>query len=406
MYATTHPWPTGRSTRAAFEERFGSEHADFMQRAMHTGDPLADAVVAAIQENGHVRAQLNQGVRNGLASVEDPHPAVVALLTECEAMPDFGPFLSKEELHEVLRRGCLSWYVLPQVVTDIALSAGSLSQLYTSVPISTVLTGTGRLVEGVGRRLVETTHWLDTVMYPGNCLPGGSGYVETVLVRMIHAYVRWSNLKRGYDTAALGAPMSQCEMAFSWYSFTLTCLIAAEEMGFSLTPSETAEFYTYWWYLGYLLGIDPRFYVGVTNHKQAMQGSLMQEMIKGSIEKDGGVLAKATNTAVAMASADEFHKSAIDADPVEILECLNHRFHGQAVCDSLGVPFHAETYFKLGMYISAVRSDQAKLRNNPEEWKLAISANLKSAADKLGAGIGGQTSYQAAAAGTLDTHVI
>ena len=96
MDTATHPWPTGRSTRAAFEERFGSENADFMQEAMHIGDPLADAVVAAIHENNKVRAQLNQGVKNGLAAVENPHPAVAALLTQCETMPDFSPFLSKK----------------------------------------------------------------------------------------------------------------------------------------------------------------------------------------------------------------------------------------------------------------------------------------------------------------------
>ena len=67
MDTTTHPWPTGRNTRAAFEERFGSENADFMQKAMHIGDPLADAVVAAIYENNKVRAQLNQGVKKWLS---------------------------------------------------------------------------------------------------------------------------------------------------------------------------------------------------------------------------------------------------------------------------------------------------------------------------------------------------
>jgi len=76
------------------------------------------------------------------------------------------------------------------VVTDIGLSAGLLTQLYNSLPLSTVLNGTGRLIDGVGRRLIETKHWLDTVMYPVNLLPGCQGYIETVQVRMIHAYVR------------------------------------------------------------------------------------------------------------------------------------------------------------------------------------------------------------------------
>lgn len=406
MTAAMPTWPKSRSTRAAFEERFGSDNADLVQMAMQTGDPLADAVVAAIREDGEVRGQLNDGATNGLVSLETPHPAVVALLTQCEAVPDFHPFLTREELQTLLRGGNRPWYIFPPVVTDIGLSAGSLTQLYTSLPLSTVLNGTGRLIDGVGRRLIETTHWLDQVMYPGNLLPGRIGYVETIQVRMIHAYVRAAHLKRGYDTAALGIPISQSEMGFSWYSFTLTCLIAAEEMGFSLTPAETAEFYTYWWYIGHLLGIDPRFFVGVTNHKQAMDGALMQEMVKGRIESDGGALSQAMNAAIALAAADDFREARIDANPVEVIDCLTHRFHGYEVAHALGVPFHHETYFKLGRYISSVRGEQAKLRNSAEEWKLAISANMKSAADRLGAGVGGQTSYQAAAAGTLDSHVI
>ncbi len=406
MTSAMPPWPTARNTRAAFEERFGSENADFMQMAMNTGDPLADAVVAAIREDGEVRGQLNDGAKNGLASLKNPHRAVVALLTQCETVPDFHPFLSQEELQNALRNGNRSWYILPPVVTDIGLSSGSLTQLYTSFPLSTVLNGTGRLIDRVGRRPIETTHWLDQVMYPGNLLPGRIGYVETIQVRMIHAYARAAHLKRGYDTAALGTPISQSEMGFSWYAFTLTCLLPAEEMGYSLTPAETAEFYTYWWYIGHLLGIDPRYFAGVTNHKQAMDGALMQEMVKGEIASDGGALAQAMNAAIAMAAADDFREARIDANPVEVIDCLTHRFHGYEVANALGVPFHHETYLKLGRYISSVRGEQARLRNSPEEWRLAISASMKASADKLGAGIGGQTSYQAAAAGTLESHVI
>jgi len=130
-----------------------------------------------------VRAQLNQGVKNGLASVEKPHPAVAALLTQCETMPDFSPFLSQEELQALVTKGARSWYILPVIVTDLALTAGSLMQLYSSVPIATILAATGRLVEGVGRRIAETGQWLDAAMYPGNCLLGRSGYVETIQVR-------------------------------------------------------------------------------------------------------------------------------------------------------------------------------------------------------------------------------
>ncbi|MEO1329181.1 MAG: hypothetical protein AAFW46_05930 [Pseudomonadota bacterium] len=52
--------------------------------------------------------------------------------------------------------------------------------------------------------------------------------------------------------------------------------------------------------------------------KQAMDGALMQEMVKGEIASDGGALAKAMNAAIATGAAEDFLAAQIDADPVEV----------------------------------------------------------------------------------------
>ena len=72
---------------------------------MNTGDPLADAVVAAIHEDSSVRAQLNKGTKDGLASVENPHPSIVNLLTHCETIPDFAPSIQAKRIASFCHAG-------------------------------------------------------------------------------------------------------------------------------------------------------------------------------------------------------------------------------------------------------------------------------------------------------------
>ena len=71
-------------------ERFGAAQADLAAWALTTGDPLADAVVEEVRVGGRtVREALQRGITHGLSALEDPPPAVAALLTDTETLPDF-----------------------------------------------------------------------------------------------------------------------------------------------------------------------------------------------------------------------------------------------------------------------------------------------------------------------------
>ncbi|WP_306368150.1 hypothetical protein [Nocardiopsis sp. CC223A] len=69
-----NPWPTRRAGRATVLAQFGRARADLMQWALTTGDALADAVVAEMHRLGtqQDRPVVDQGIREGLASLTDP----------------------------------------------------------------------------------------------------------------------------------------------------------------------------------------------------------------------------------------------------------------------------------------------------------------------------------------------
>jgi hypothetical protein len=141
------PWPSARSRRTAIVAQFGGDRADLAQWALTTADPLADAVAAAIHTDGAaVRAAFSKGVTDGLAALDDPHPAVGALLASTEAFPDYAD-------DELLDHGSAPFYTAPGPVHLVSLSAGALIRVYDSPSIAGVLTTTGRLIDGAERRI-------------------------------------------------------------------------------------------------------------------------------------------------------------------------------------------------------------------------------------------------------------
>jgi len=48
---------------------------------------------------------------------------------------------------------------------------------------------------------------------PGGLLRGAPGYHATVQVRLLHARIRSSALKHGWDTTEWGVPISQVDVA-------------------------------------------------------------------------------------------------------------------------------------------------------------------------------------------------
>jgi hypothetical protein len=357
----TAPWPTERGRYSGVVLQFGQARAEILRRALVTGDPLADAVAEAIHVDGRrVHTQLQDGLAHGRASLPDPHPAVAALLTHTETLPDYAT-------DELLDEYPLPFFTMPAAAHIVSLSAGALIRVYESPSIAQVLTTTGRLIEGADRRIQETGKWVNTVMLPGGLRPGGQGYVATIQVRMLHAHMRRVARSRGFDEVAYGAPINQVDYARTWIDFTLTSLEAEEKMGLGLTSAETARIYRYWWLVAHLLGIEPELVEGIQSNEQAARADELFQAVTGPIIGEGAALAEHT-----LRSISGTLQEALNVPPTlgaAGLHSLARRFHPRSVADELRIRENAVADRAIGAAISRIRAYRAKLRQDPERWE-------------------------------------
>ncbi|MET8471225.1 oxygenase MpaB family protein [Streptomyces sp. NPDC006422] len=381
-------WPHGRSTRSSVVAQFGTSRADLAAWALTTGDPLADAVVEEIHHGGRVvRAAFQKGLADGLASVEDPPDAVAALLAQTEATPHYVD-------DELLDQASLPHFNSPLPVSIISLAAGALIRTYESPSIAQVLTMTGRLIDGVPRRLEETGRWVNTVMVPGSLRPGQPGYVATLQVRLMHAYMRRLARNRGYDEAALGVPINQIDLARTWMDFTLVSYRAKHAMGYELTSAETASLYRYWWYIAHLLGVDAELVEGISSNEDAARVDSLLQAVTGPRIPEASPLAHATLKAIAQTL------SAVTPLPERVgqqaLYALTRRFHGPGLARELNLPRAAVADAVLAAGIRGLRARQTRQRRDPAAWRAAQQANV-AAAREITERPGDQVAYEEAA---------
>ncbi|OLT19431.1 hypothetical protein BJF78_10630 [Pseudonocardia sp. CNS-139] len=379
-------WPHSRSSHSAVLARFGADRAGLAGRALTTGDPPADAVVEEIHAGGKpVRDALATGVRDGLAAVADPPPAVAALLAQAEATPAHVD-------DDQVKAGCEPYFSSHPASRTIALSAGALVNTYSSPHIAAVLTGTGRLVEAADRRLLETGVWLNAAMLPGGLHRGAPGYVATLQVRMLHAHVRRHVRAHGFDEAAHGVPVNQMDLTRTWLDFTLTSYRAEQAMGFERTPAEIAAVYRYWWHVGHLLGIDPRIVEGIGSHEAATRLDALVDAVTGRASAASAALADASLDSVARLLQDMVGVPVRVGRPV--LDALTRRFLGGGAADDLGLPRPALDVL-LPPGIAAVRWRHRRRRADPDAWRQVHESGMARARG-LVANPGGPTEFQTA----------
>jgi hypothetical protein len=364
-------WPSDRSSYSAILLQFGKTRADLLAWALHTGDPLADAVAEEVHVLGRDgRAQLQRGMVSGLAALADPPPAIAAFLTDTERLPSYAD-------NDLLDHGSVPLFTVPSAAHVVSLSAGALIRVYESPSISQVLATSGRLIEGADRRIRETGKWVSSVMLPGSLRPGGPGYIATLQVRVLHANMRRLARSRGFDEAAYGAPINQVDLGRTWMDFTLTSLRAEELMGFGLTSREAAALYRYWWLLGDLLGIDARLIQGIRSNAEAARVDELFAAVTGPLIDESVTLAHATLESI----TDLLHEALHIPESVGThgLAALARLFHGPAMSDELEIESSRAAEVVLNAAIARVRTNRTALRSDPVKWQAAIAANLAQA---------------------------
>jgi hypothetical protein len=161
--------------------------------------------------------------------------------------------------------------------------------------------------------------------------------VQTAQVRLLHARVRATALKHGWDSEEWGVPINQVDIARTWLDFTLVPQLAMEKLGIVFSEEEQHAIYRYWWYIAYLLGLDERFYLAYGDNTQAL---VMKDLLDSTVAAPDENSALLTGAQLD-AGADLLAAGPLGMDKPAVRDLLNgllRYFHGDELADGLKVP--------------------------------------------------------------------
>jgi hypothetical protein len=229
------------------------EQLDAFRRFATVGDPLADDLVAEMRQlpAGQGRRLFEHAVEHGIASVDDPPPALAAFFAQVESVPVWVDH-DKLELaaRAMTRTGLLGVYgPLP----DIALIGGYLA----SRP-DKVLVRAGDLDKKAPRRLAETANWWVEVSSPGGLDRFAEGFKAVIRVRLTHAHVRAAmHAREDWNYEAWDHPVNQIHTVGTLILFSLIFTVGLQALGYRFTRREREAIFRHWRYVGHLMGVHP-----------------------------------------------------------------------------------------------------------------------------------------------------
>jgi hypothetical protein len=194
-------------------------------------------------------------------------------------------------------------------------------------------------------RLAETGMWAGQATMPGGLLRGAPGYQATVQVRLLHARIRSSALKHGWDTAEWGVPIGQVDVARTWLDFTLTPFRALAALGIELTEAEQNSHYKYWHYIAYLLGLEDTFYRDVTDHDSARELGHLFDLTIGTPDENSRALTAAMVGAQVELLASAPQPLMPRAEFSDLIHGILRRTFGDDLADQLGIPVSSAAPF-------------------------------------------------------------
>ncbi len=245
-----HSFPTRYVNQRQARLLFGG-NADRYASFYLRGDPVADDVVAWIDRAGDsAKAQLEQALRFGIATVSGPPPELARFFERAEALPPWVDF-------DQMKTGALA-YQRFGIFGMLVLSAWSLINGYHSSAAVKPLAFTGQLRHNTQRRLAETARFVSEASQVDGLRRGRPGWEISLRVCLIHAHVRKACLGADtWRTTEWGVPINQADMYGTLLEFSLLMMDGAQRIGFALTADEREAILAMWRYCGHLSGVDP-----------------------------------------------------------------------------------------------------------------------------------------------------
>lgn len=135
------------------------------------------------------------------------------------------------------------------------LGALSLPYCYAASPGNKAIHLTQKMRKSPGKRLLETAHFIITVMQE-NGFCNGSATFEIQKTRLIHALVRYMIQTKGSWDESWGVPVNQEDMAGTNLAFSFIVLRGLETSRYRIDHADREDFLHTWRYIGYQLHID------------------------------------------------------------------------------------------------------------------------------------------------------
>jgi hypothetical protein len=364
--------------------------AKLINQMVGQADPLADAAVAAYQTaSPDVRMLFEQGMRQGVHTINAVPESLRAFLADAES--------SLAQMHPAaIEEACEPYAWIGPLWLSMSLGPGALVHTYCDPDIAAVLMRTGNLtLQTVSRRLLETQLWLIGVIKPAGLRVGGSGYIQTLQVRLLHARVRATLLQRGWQGAdprgKAAVPIDQVQMLRTWLDFTVVSLTALERIGLGFSHEQQIRIYEVWRLVGHLLGMDAMLLAQITEHESAKQCLQVVDARLRPPDDNSRQLTHAMITAMGDRVAPVL---GLPADVSTLLmTSLCRLFHGEKLSEHLGLSANW-TASLLPMMADANRYRFERAVRDPS-YREQLRQHTLQAFASIEAGISTATVYQA-----------
>lgn len=350
---------------------------------LEQGDPLADAVIEDwLQAPAQEHSYLKEGMANGVKSIPHAPESYRKFLLSTEAFLDRAPSLDQAG-QAYLLAGPL-WI-------SVSLGPGALLHTYTDPVIARTLIGTGKLVnEAAARRLSETQLWFLKLLSPDAWRIGGSGYVHTLQVRLIHAKVRASLRRKTGHSSGETIPLDQRQMIRTWLDFSVVSPQALERLGIGWNQDEQSQVAQLWNLVGELLGISSGLLSELSQPGCAL--TWLNRFNQDVTRPDEN----ARLLAVSMLEALGQRMSIVMKIPKDVAISLMHGFaryiHGEALADAMGASDASLTAL-IQTYVNANRYHMQQVRED-EHYKNVVLEQSRDQVNAICAQIDGSAAYQ------------
>lgn len=232
-----------------------ADKVEFFRQLTLMGDPLADAFAALIPDMGFrkARAMLDQAAAQGVATVKDAPPELVALMESMENEPDWVDWDKIESASENAR---MLTATAGEAIVRIAFMMTYVNG-YQGLPM--VITG-ALTSDSAAKRMKETVSTFKLATLPGALKRGGAAYQSAVKVRVMHAMVRTNLLRKPdvWDYSVYGVPIPQVDQMGAALAPSFFASLQALKRGGKFTDA-TAAAVEQARYLAHLLGMHEQF---------------------------------------------------------------------------------------------------------------------------------------------------